>query len=206
MQKNSNTIYTIGYAAFPEIRDMMSTFKFFDINVLIDVRSIPFSKNFPTYNKPNLIEVCDENQLYYRHYAKPFGARQTDVEFLSDGQVDFDRFAKSDQFQEGIQKMANTVNAGYVPCLLCAEKDPIICHRSILIGRRLMEAGLIVRHIKAGGETETQEELQERLVNTYFKNREQVQIWDEPMSDEDYINEAYIIQNKKIGYRTEEPW
>ena len=204
MTDNNTTkpVYTIGYTLYPNINTMMSVLKSREIDVIIDVRSSPWSKTFPQYNKPNLMKACEANGLYYRHYSREFGARQRSREFSVDGQVNFERFSDSEQFQEGVRKVIASAQAGYTLCLFCAEKDPIICHRSILVGRALHERGIEVIHITSAGR-ETQEELEQRLVDLHFPNRDQAQIWEDPLSSEEMRQEAYRRQNWKIGYRLE---
>ena len=196
-------VYTIGYAAFPDIRDMMRLLHELGVDVVVDVRSIPFSKTYTDYNQQILKDACLDNRIHYRHYKNEFGARQTDRAYTTDGQVDFERFAQSPQFLDGKQKMLNSISAGYTPCLLCAEKDPIVCHRAILIGRNLHEAGAEVKHIMAEGEIQTQKDIEKRLLDMFFPHRDQIPMWDEPMSEEDFRREAYKIQNYKVGYRVE---
>lgn len=196
------SIYTIGYAAYPEIRDMFAVFKGLGVDAVIDIRSSPWSKTYTAYDKPSLMEACKKNGIHYRHYSREFGARQRNREYSVDGQVNFERFAQSDQFQAGLERVLKSSKEGYTLCLLCAEKDPIICHRSILIGRALHESGAEVLHITATG-LEPHEHLEKRLIDLHFPYRDQVQMWDDPMSPEEMREEAYRRQNWKIGYRLE---
>ena len=197
-----NTIYTIGYAGFPERSTMLAVLRRYGIRVIIDVRSVPFSHTFPQYNSGAFQNYLSKNGIYYRNYALGFGARQTDTRYFTNNQLDFERFAGSDVFQDACQKMIKTVEAGYVPCLFCAEKDPIICHRSILIGRELMRLGLDVEHIHSDWRTESQEQLQDRLVSMLFPNKDQANLWEDSYFPPDEMaGESYRIQNRKIGYR-----
>ena len=195
-------IYTIGYTAYPEIRNMFAVLRGLGVDAVIDIRSSPWSKTYTAYDKPSLMEACKKNGIHYRHYSREFGARQRNREYSVDGQVNFERFAQSDQFQAGLERVLKSSKEGYTLCLLCAEKDPIICHRSILIGRALHEKGAEVLHITAAG-LESQEHLEKRLVELHFPHRDQVQMWDDPMSPEEMREEAYRRQNGKIGYRLE---
>lgn len=195
-------IYTIGYAAYPDIRNMFAVLKGLDVDAVIDIRSSPWSKTYTAYDKPSLMEACKKNGIHYRHYSREFGARQRNREYSVDGQVNFERFAQSDQFREGLERVLKSSKEGYTLCLLCAEKDPIICHRSILIGRALHESGAEVLHVTAAG-LESHEHLENRLVELHFPHRDQVQMWDDPMSPEEMREEAYRRQNWKIGYRLE---
>jgi len=91
------------------------------------------------------------------------------------------------------------MNKGYRIALMCAEKDPVECHRAILVSRCLHEVGFEIRHILTDGRTETQEDLAERLLHKF--NLKQSSLFD---SVEDPEAEAYRRQEEEIAYRKEE--
>ena len=127
----NNIIYTIGYTGFSAY-EFINVLRDREINVVIDVRSTPYSERYPDYNKENLERVLKSNQIYYRNYIKEFGARQDNRNFYSsEGYLDFEVFSKSEQFLSGVEKIENSVAKGYKIVLLCAEKKPIQCHRTI---------------------------------------------------------------------------
>jgi hypothetical protein len=113
--------------------------------------------------------------------------------------VDFEKFARSEIFLDGINRIAHGYNNGMVIALMCAEKDPISCHRAILVSRNLTEYD--IRHIVPGGEDITQSQLENRLLDEYFTDRNQLTLLDEQKTDEELIKEAYRLKNQKIGYR-----
>jgi hypothetical protein len=86
--------------------------------------------------------------------------------------------------------------------LMCTEKDPIDCHRAIMVARAFSLDGIDVKHILPNGKFQTQQELDRRLLNRYFPNRAQLSIFDynDPISDEENIKLAYRERNKEIGY------
>ena len=83
--------------------------------------------------------------------------------------------------------------------LMCAEKDPIDCHRCILVSPRLLERGLNVVHILADGILESHEVTERRLLEL-FKLLEP----DFFRSDEAILAEAYKTQAEKIAYQEKE--
>ena len=199
-----NTIYTIGYTGFA-IEDFIDTLKSHNINVVIDVRSSPYSERYPDYNKNAIEPKLKENGIYYRNYISEFGARQDNVKFYSDeGCLDFVLFAQSEQFLSGVEKIKNSVTKGYNIVLLCAEKEPIQCHRTILVARAFSDLGYNIVHLMPGNQTKTQKQIEQELLNKYFPNRGQMTLFTSSvMSDEECLVEAYKIQNKKIGYKLE---
>lgn len=198
------TVYTIGYAGFP-LPQFLSLLLERGISALVDVRSQPHSQYFSDYNRENLSRSLNQAGIYYRNYAREFGARQTDPVFRSPGgYLDFELFAASPQFREGVEKLAESMAQGYRFALMCAEKDPIRCHRAILVSRAFSRAGYPVVHLMPQGGTCTQDDLERRLVDQYFPDRDQVSLFGMGMSEEDYVAEAYRKQNAAIGYTMQE--
>ena len=134
-------LYTIGYTAF-KLSDFIEVLRFYGINVVIDVRSNPYSEHYSEYNKENIKYLLDSHEIFYRNYQKEFGARQTEKKFFSkEGYLDFELFTKSVNFKLGYDKIANSLAKKYNVVLMCAEKDPAICHRAIMISQ-LQRRGL----------------------------------------------------------------
>ena len=156
----------------------------------------------PTLDKLQKLNVRD---LLYRNYKEEFGARQDNKDFYnSKGFLDFEVFAKSKQFKDGIDKIKKAQDMGYVVCLMCAEKDPINCHRTILIARNLDKKGFEVKHILATEETCEQKEIDSRLLEKYCPHRSQISLFSENnLSDEESLEKAYRFKNEEIGFRME---
>lgn len=192
-------IYTIGYSGYSPAELVQKLHKL-NITVLVDIRSVPFSGHFPQYNKDHLEALLRKENILYRNYTAEFGARQIQPEFRTDGQVDFVKFAASPVFQSGLQKVLAGMDLGYTFVLMCAEKDPITCHRSILVARAFHELGQEVIHLTPEGE-ETHAHLEQRLLDLYFPERDQLSLLNTQLSDKDRLDQAYQLQNREIGYR-----
>ena len=195
-------IYTIGYTGFA-VNEFIELLKQKNINVVIDVRSTPYSERYAEYNKESLEKVLKENRIYYRNYVSEFGARQDSPEFYSsEGYLDFELFSKSQQFSNGVNKICNSIEQGYGIVILCAEKKPIQCHRTILVARAFSQLGYDVIHLMPSAQTMSQKQVESELLNKYFPSRGQISLFSEcNMTDEECLREAYRMQNKKIGYR-----
>lgn len=194
-----NCVYTIGYTAF-SVNEFIEVIKHYNINCVIDVRSSPFSNYYNDYNKDNLESTLKKHNILYRNYANEFGARQTNPIFYSGDIVDFDKFIKSPQFLEGVSKVKKGIERGYSFVLMCAEKDPVKCHRSIMLGKGFSENGFDVKHIISKTELESQKELEERLLEMYHHDRFQLTFFCEQQSDSELLADAYKMQNWAIGY------
>jgi uncharacterized protein (DUF488 family) len=198
-----NPIYTIGYTAF-KIDDFIKTLRLNHISCVIDVRSIPMSRYYLDYNKENISLVLKQNGILYRNYIKEFGARQNNMKFYSkEGYLDFNKFTQSQQFKAGINKVLAGMQIGYIFALMCAEKDPINCHRSIMIGRQFYQKDILVNNIMANGATETQADLEKRLLDLYYPNRDQITLTGNYETDEELINRSYQKRNAEIGFKLE---
>ena len=195
-----NTVYTIGYTSF-DIGGFLSILKSLGVSCLIDVRTTPIASDFyKIYSKSSLQSLLKEHGIVYMNFDKEFGARQPDEEFYTKyGYLDFEAFIQSDNFLSGVKRLQKGIELGNRIVLMCAEKDPITCHRAIMVARGLKQHSIKVAHIRANGGLETHEALEERLVDMYFPNRNQLSLF-EQQSFDSYLQKAYREQNAKIGY------
>lgn len=198
------SVFTIGYATF-NIDDFIEILKSHKISHLIDVRSNPVSEYFQDYNSFNLEPKLKQHNIIYENLALEFGARQENKEFFSnDGFVDFEKFTKSEQFKNGLTKIKDGLEQGTNFVLMCAEKDPINCHRSIMIAHAMQKNGIDVFNIMQDRQIQVQSKIDKRLLDIYFPDRNQLNLFAENFDEQELIEQAYKKQNKKIGYRLEQ--
>lgn len=198
------TVFTIGYTAF-NVVNFIEVLKKNRITCLVDVRSNPNSRYYEDYNEYNIKRLLAENGIHYRNYKCEFGARQLNKDFYDkEGYMSFIKFSKSDVFQTGVSKIIAGINLGYVFAFMCAEKDPIDCHRNILVARQFYKLGYNVSNILVGGDIETQRESELRLVNKYYPNRNQLSLVDSLVDIEIMVEKSYEKKNKEIGFRLNE--
>ena len=200
-----DTVYTIGYTSF-DIDNFIRVLKKYGVTCLVDVRSVAKSSYYKDYDDVVLAPNLKKHGILYRNYKEEFGARQENKAFYSEkGYLDFEVFASSLQFLEGVNKIKSAQKLGYKVCLMCAEKDPINCHRTILIARNLAKMGFHVEHILANEQVCSQGEIDERLLDKFFPTRMQVSLFGEDnLSDEEKLEKAYRLKNEEIGFRLEE--
>lgn len=193
---NKKEIFTIGYTSFKK-EVFLEVLKFYEITCLIDVRTTPIASEFyKFYSKNELEPFLKENGIIYRNYSKEFGARQENKAFYNScGCLDFEKFVKSNQFIDGVEKIEKGIQMGYKFVLMCAEKDPVNCHRSIMITRELSKIGFDVKHIMADKSIKSQRYIDTRLLEIYKIKPDFFKTEDEQ------ILEAYQKRNKEIGFR-----
>lgn len=199
-----NKIYTIGHSTY-SLSDFILKIKKYKIDFLIDVRSVPYSKIATCYNKENIEKKLLENKVKYYFKGKVFGARTKDMSMYTNNYVDFEKIRSNKKFLNEIEKIICEIEKGKNIALMCAEKDPINCHRAILIGKAFYDKGINVEHIMPNGSLMNQTELEKRMLKMYFPDINQINIFDNYIKDEKYyIEECYKIRNKEIGYRKNE--
>ena len=196
MDKQTKPLYTIGYSGFtPD--EFIAVLKKNEIDVVADVRSSPYSKFRPEYNHDNLKALLKNDDIRHVFLGDLVGARIDDKACYVNGKADYDLIAAHPKFREGL----NRIRAGmekYRIALLCAEKDPITCHRTILICRNLKGNDIRIFHIIDSGRVETQEECEKRLIK-YLKLDQRKLFHD----DSDLVADAYRMQADKIAYVAE---
>lgn len=193
-----NTLFTIGHSAH-EMATLVELLRQHRVEVVADVRSQPYSARLPQFNKELLERGLRENSLQYVFLGNELGARRDEAECYVDGQVRYELVAKTIAFAKGLQRIRNGLGKFNV-ALLCAEKDPLTCHRTILVCRHLRGLGFPIQHIHEDGSLESHEAAEERLL----------QITDdaEPFlfaSRLEQIERAYDRQGLKIAYRQATP-
>lgn len=182
-------VYTIGYAGIT-LDKFLETMKELNISILVDVRSLPKSKYFYQFNDVSLKNLLNSVGVSYENWKNEFGARQDNLDFYQDGILNYDIFAKSEQFQKGISKVKELQKENKNICLMCSEIDPINCHRAILCGRYISKENIEVKHIIAKRDGSINIEN-----HTDFEKRLMVE------TKIDNLDEAYQKINKKIGYK-----
>lgn len=198
------TVYTIGYAGF-SIENFIGTVQGCGVSALVDVRSSPFSGYYPAYNRDELEQTLRKHHIIYRNYAQEFGARQTDRQYYhAQGYLDFEVFARSEPFLGGVQKLEKGMEQGYCFALMCAEVNPIDCHRAILVARAFADRGYQVIHLCSKGRTLTHRELECQLLDLYYPDRDQCSIFSAAQDESDLLKDAYRRRNAEIGYHIQE--
>ena len=190
-------IYTIGHSTH-EAEKFVSLLQRYRVDLLIDVRSIPYSRWNPQYNRENLIETLQEHGIDYEFLGRELGARSEDSNCYENNRVSYKLLAISSEFQSGIEKIKRLVDCRTL-ALVCAEKEPLVCHRAILVARVLETDEYDVLHILENGEVQTHSEAMDRLCELR-KLPEPDLIY----SREHRVNDAYAAQGQRIAYQRPE--
>ena len=198
-----NTIFTIGHSQH-NIEHFISLLRMYDINCVIDVRSTPYSKYAETFNRERINEELSRNGIRYFFMGEYFGARQSKKElYTQDGYLDFERVQKEPTFIKGIQNVMLGIEQGNRVALMCTEKDPMDCHRAIMVSKSFADNGVSIHHILEDGSIQTQEELENRMLEKYYPERNQLSIftYGNEESEQELVQRCYKKRNEEIGYR-----
>jgi len=189
-------VFTIGHSNHdPKVfLDLLATHR---IELVCDVRSYPYSKFNPQFNREILEAALSRSSIGYLFLGAELGARTTDPSCLEGGKVRYDRLAQTELFQRGIKRIADQIKSRRL-ALMCAEKEPLDCHRTILVSRSLDALGLDVQHIHADGSLESHGAAVERLLERLsMPERDLFRSHDEIVAD------AYAKQGARIAYEPE---
>lgn len=148
-------IKTIGHSNHPIDRfvDLLTAA---GVEVLVDVRSTPYSRRFPHFGRERLAARLAVAGILYRYEGAALGGKPQDG-------GNYETLAAKPEFAEALDRLAVSA-ADTTLCLMCAEKEPLDCHRTVLVSRRLAERGLPVEHLLADGRSEKHAAVEERLL------------------------------------------
>jgi len=115
---------------------------------LVDVRSHPVSKWAPHFDKISLTQLLETQHLDYVYLGRQLGGRPEDRSFYrEDGSVDYALRAAAPDFVAGIAQLVEFARDRRT-VILCAEEDPLHCHRRRLVAPALRRAGFTIMHIR----------------------------------------------------------
>ena len=161
-----NTLFTIGHSTHPQER-FIALLRQHGITALCDVRSTPYSRWNPQFNREALEQALPAHGIAYRFLGRELGARSDDPACYEDGKVQYPRLAETELFQSGLKRVLRGSREFSRIALMCAEKEPLECHRTILVARRLAALGVQVEHIHADGHLESHDAALSRLARIF---------------------------------------
>ncbi len=175
------------------------------VDVVVDVRSMPYSKRVPQFNHEALQQSLRGRNVAYLYMGDRLGARYNDPQLIRpDGRVDLKKVAELAAFRSAVQSVVQAVDKGHRIALMCSEADPFDCHRFVLVARALQSAGVSIKHIFPDGQLLDNSALEDRLVATYYpeSGNEPGLFPDEPIPRRDLIGLAYDQRAIDIAYKT----
>ncbi len=191
---SANTVYTIGHSnqTFEEFAALLRAH---EIQAIADVRSAPYSRYNPQFDREALRTSLREAGLTYVFLGKELGARTDDYTCYIKGKVQYDLLARTANFQAGLARVREG-SQKFRLALMCAEKEPLDCHRSVLVSRHLVAAGLEVCHVLADGTAEAHAATMTRMM-AQLRLGAEAHLF---RSEQDLLDDAYRLQEGRIAF------
>lgn len=138
-------LYTIGYGN-RAISEVFSLLRRYGIEKLIDVRSVPYSRYRPMFNKNSLSTQAKAEEIEYVFKGNELGAKYNGM------YPSYDILRKRIEYPVGLQYLIQQLQEGINIAIMCCESDYQKCHRYSLIGEDIFQLGYDVVHIGKDGE------------------------------------------------------
>jgi uncharacterized protein (DUF488 family) len=216
----THTLYTIGHSNH-DINTFIALLKQHGVTALADVRSAPYSRYLPHFCKKTLKAYLAKEGIQYVFLGNELGARPDDETCYVDGKALYEKIAATKAFSMGLKRVLRGSETFDI-ALMCAEKDPLTCHRAILVCQHLKPLLPDIHHILGNGELETHQHLEERMLTLHGfmdavepHNDEQLSLFNalaasplsaglqssqKSRSPDEVLREAYKLQGDDIAY------
>lgn len=186
-------VLTIGHST-QSYEDFLNKLRSAQVTAVADVRSSPFSRHFPHFNRDVLKEELRMDNIAYVFLGDELGGRPKDKQFFCDGVADYEKMAQTNMFAKGLDRVLEG-SQKYRIALMCSEHDPLDCHRCLLVGRALSEKGVSVGHILGNGRKVSHGQIEARLLE--LAGRSDGDLFKTP---QERLHEAYRDRAVKVAY------
>jgi len=201
-------LFTIGHSIL-DFEQFAKLLKDKGVELVADVRSLPQSARLPHFSQPALEKLLGAEHISYLFLGEELGGRPDDVDaYRPNGIVDYEARRKSYAFQRGVERLLKELEGRSV-AMMCAEEDPLECHRFLMICPELLKLGVHPLHLRKGGRIETQEVAENRLLEANgFAAVASDTLF--PQARIQALEDAYRLQAERFAFRVRpfalEPW
>jgi len=197
---STHTVFTIGHSSL-EMSDFLGMLLRCEIKLLCDVRSRPGSFRFPQFNREPLMSQLASAKIIYQFFGDQFGGRPLDSRYYRpDGLVDYAARRKAPDFAEGMDRLLGSAKNQNV-VLMCAEEDPLHCHRFLLLCPALVQRGILPIHLRRGAVSESQRDAEDRLLQAHgFADVTSNSLFAQGRGAA--LEDALRLQSEQYGFRT----
>ena len=155
-------LFSIGHSNIPAER-FIALLRGAGVDAIADVRSVPFSRFCPWFSAKNLAPLLAGEGMRYLAYGDALGGRPRDAKLYCDGVADYEAMARQPEFEAALARLISDA-ARCCVCLMCSEREPLECHRCLLVARALAERQLTIGHILFDGAIEPHAATEQRLL------------------------------------------
>lgn len=159
------TVFTIGHSthSFEAFQDLLRQY---EVTAVADVRSMPVSRFTPQFNRDAVKRSLYAARIKYVFLGGELGARSDDATCYVDGRVQYGRLAQTPEFARGVERLMKGAQVERI-AIMCAEQEPLDCHRTVLVARVLAESGVDIDHIHGDGKIESHDLAMRRLMDRF---------------------------------------
>jgi uncharacterized protein (DUF488 family) len=190
-------VFTIGHSTHT-VAQFVALLQQHGITAIGDVRSRPYSRQNPHFNREEMERFLRHAGIAYIFLGRELGARSQDQSCYDQGRIRYDLLARTALFQHGLTRVREAMQT-HTLAIMCAEKEPLDCHRTILVSRHLDALGLDVRHILVDGAIETHADALARLAR--LLNMPETHLF---LSPRELRDDTYLRQEERIAYVPDE--
>ena len=187
-------IYTVGHSNH-SLAGFLALLSQHDVSAVADVRSAPYSRFCPHFNRNKLAAALRDRSIRYSYLGSELGGRSDDPSCYEDGQVQYELVARTATFREGLARVVGGATR-YRIALMCSEKEPLDCHRTLLVAPALAAQGNDIVHILGNGELETHERTMNRLLAQFDLSPS----GDLFQSRNELLNHAITLQARRVAF------
>jgi uncharacterized protein (DUF488 family) len=196
MATEKPVIFTIGHSTH-SLEEFLALLHRHGITAVADVRSQPYGR-LEHFHRENLSADLQAAGIQYVFLGQQLGARREEQECYEDGTAVYERIGKLPAFRGGLLRLCRGAEKHRL-AIMCAEKEPLDCHRTILICRHLRDCGFAIMHVLADGNLEEHTSTEKRLVRQMGITRT---LFEPDLSEEEMIERAYEERGHEIAYQT----
>ena len=198
MTTSLGAVFTIGHSTHT-LDEFVALLRRRRVTVVADVRAAPYSRFNPQFKRDPLADGLGALGLEYVFLGRELGGRSDDPADYRDGRIDYDRVRETERFRRGVERVVRGAERRRI-ALMCAEKEPLDCHRTLLVAPALEARGIAVAHILADGSLEPHGAAMDRLLDLQRRPRE-----DLFRTRAELVAEAVMTRAERVGHVYEAP-
>ena len=201
MPANTAVVLTMGHSTH-HLETFVGLLKSHGVTELADVRAAPYSRFNPQFNRETLAGSLDAREIAYVFLGRELGGRSEDPSCYENGRIDYQRLGATVSFRKGLDRVAQRAAFRRI-ALMCAEREPLECHRCLLVAPALEARGVPVAHIHANGGLEHHGDAMRRLLVLHGMqdSMEQQTLFPRPLTER--TAEAIARQAHRFAHRND---
>ena len=190
------TIYMVGHSNH-SLDLFQSMLQRENITVLYDIRMIPFSRYVPQYNQTTFPDTLKSWNIEYRYFSDIGPRVEGDTPLYSKDGFNYELALNRERIITGLKKLSSEIQESDTVAIMATKKEPLECHRFLILSRVLQEMGHTIRHILPD-ETLDTTDLEDKMVKSLHRKIKRGSVTP-PTEGYDPLEFAYFAQSEKIA-------